>query len=140
MYTFLLHSHSGLRWLILLAVAISIVKSLIGLSSSGSYGKLDKIAATSFNMTMRLQFLIGIVLYLFYSPYTSSFSFNMGDPVTRFWSVEHLTLMLAAIALAEIGGSKAKKAANDKAKFKFQLIFFGISLVLMLAGIPWNRV
>ena len=139
MYDFMLQFHSGLRWLVLLAAVLVVIKSLIGLLSSGSYGKLDKILAISFGMFMRVQFLIGVVLYFFLSPITTKFSFNMSDPTERFWSVEHILLMFFAIGAAEIGGSISKKADDAQVKFKFQSIFFGISLVLMLMGIPWGR-
>lgn len=140
MYNFMLQFHSGLRWLVLLAAVICVVKSLIGLFSSGSYGKFDKILAISFAMFMRVQFVIGVILYFFLSPITTRFSFNMGDPAERFWSVEHILLMFFAIGAAEIGGSISKKADDAQVKFKFQSIFFTISLVLMLLGIPWDRI
>ncbi len=140
MYTFFLQLHSGLRWLILLAAVIVVVKSLIGLFAGGNYTKFDKVTSTSFSMLMRLQFVAGIVLYFFLSPYTTRFTFNMGDPVERFWSVEHLLLMFIAVGAAEMGSKISKKSEDAPVKFKFQSIFFGISLVLMLMGIPWNRV
>lgn len=139
MYNFMLQFHSGLRWLVLLAAVLCVVKSLIGLFSSGSYGKFDKILGTSFAMLMRVQFLIGVVLYFFLSPITTRFSFNMSDPTERFWSVEHILLMFFAIGASEIGSSISKKSDDAQVKFKFQSIFFGISLALMLIGIPWSR-
>ncbi len=140
MYTFFLHFHSGLRWLILLAAVIVVLKSLVGLFAGGQYSKFDKITATSFTMLMRVQFVIGIVLYFFLSPFTTRFTFNMSDATERFWSVEHLLLMIFAIGAAEMGSKISKKSDDAVVKFKFQAILFGISLLLMLIGIPWNRV
>lgn len=137
MYNFLLHAHSGLRWLVLLAVVISIGKSLIGWFGGGAYSKFDKIVAVSFVGMMHLQLLIGLVLYFVYSPFVT---YNMGDPTSRFWSVEHIALMLLAIAAAQVGRSVSKKSKDAKAKFRFQAIFFTISLALMLLGIPWDRI
>lgn len=140
MYTFFLHLHSGLRWLALL-VAISVVlKSIIGLFSNGQYSKLDNILSASFVGFMHTQFLIGLILYFFLSPYTTRFTFNMSDPTERFWSVEHISLMIISIVAAQIGRSISKKSSDSVVKFRFQSIFFGISLVLMLVGIPWNRI
>ncbi|MEO1255893.1 MAG: hypothetical protein AAFY41_13575 [Bacteroidota bacterium] len=137
MYTFLLHLHSGLRWLVLLAVIIAVLKSLVGFFGGGDYKKFDKIVAVSFVGMMHLQLVIGLVLYFFYSPFVT---YDMTDPNSRFWSVEHIALMLFAIAAAQIGRSISKKTQDAQVKFRFQSIFFGISLVLMLLGIPWNRV
>ena len=139
MYQFMLQFHSGLRWLILLAVVVSVIKSIYGLFSSGHYGKIDRIASISFVMLMRIQFLIGLVLYFFLSPYTTRFTFNMSDATERFWSVEHILVMFFAVGAAEMGSSISKKSDDDQVKFRFQAIFFGISLILMLIGIPWSR-
>lgn len=140
MYNFLLQFHSGLRWLILVALVIAVLKSIIGLFSGGKYGKFDNILAASYVGMMHLQFLTGLILYLFLSPMTSNFTFNMSDPTIRFWSVEHLTVMLFAVAAAQIGRSISKKSDDAQVKFRFQAIFFGISLVLILVGIPWSRI
>ena len=140
MYNFLLHFHSGLRWLILLAAIIAVFKSIAGLFGGGKYAKFDNILAASFVGMMHLQLLIGLILYFFLSPWTSNFTFNMSDPTIRFWSVEHLALMLFAVVAAQVGRSISKKTDDNQVKFRFQSIFFGISLVLMLLGIPWGRV
>lgn len=140
MYNFFVQFHSGIRWLILLAAVIVVVKSLIGLFASGSYTKFDKIIAIFFTMFMRVQFVLGVVLYFFLSPYTSKFSFNMSDATERFWSVEHLLLMIFAIGAAEMGSKISRKSDDAQVKFKFQAIFFGISLLLILVGIPWGRI
>ena len=136
MYTFLLHAHSGLRWLILVAVVIAVLKSLVGLFGGTEYSKFDKIVAVAFVGMMHLQLLIGLILYFIYSPHIT---YNMSDPVSRFWSVEHLALMLFAVAAAQVGRSISKKTNDAQVKFRFQSIFFGMSLVLMLLGIPWDR-
>ena len=140
MYDFFLQFHSGIRWLVLLAAVIVVVKSLIGLFTGGNYLKVDKIFAVSFTMLMRVQFVIGIVLYFFLSPITTKFSFNMSDAIERFWSVEHILLMFFAIGASEMGSSISKKSEDSQVKFRFQSILFGISLILMLLGIPWDRI
>lgn len=137
MYSFLLHFHSGLRWLVLVAAVVAVVKSLIGLFGGSEYTKFDKILAVSFVGMMHLQLLIGLILYFIYSPFVT---YNMSDPIQRFWSVEHLALMLFSVIAAQLGRSISKKAQDAQVKFRFQSIFFGISLVLMLLGIPWSRV
>lgn len=140
MYNFLLQFHSGLRWLILLAAIIVVLKSLIGLFGGTKYSKFDSILAPSFVGMMDLQLLIGLILYFFLSPITSTFKFNMSDEVIRFWSVEHLALMLFAVIAAHVGRSISKKTDDAQVKFRFQSIFFGMSLILMLMGIPWERI
>jgi len=131
------HAHSGLRWLVLVGVVLIIIKSLIGLFGGGSYTKFDKILGSATVGIMDLQLILGLALYFGYSPYIT---FNMSNPEERFWSVEHLALMILAIAAAHVGKVIAKKSDDAPVKFRFQAIFFTISLVLMIVGIPWSRV
>lgn len=133
-------AHSGFRWLILLLVVVVIIKSLVGLISKGRYSKFDKILGSATVGIIDLQFLLGLILYFFYSPFTKSFSFDMSNAEERFWSVEHLAMMFLAIAAAHVGKVKATKSSQDSSKFRFQLIFFAISLALMIMSIPWDRV
>jgi hypothetical protein len=53
--------------------------------------------------------------------------------------MEHVLLMLIAVVLAHIGAGKSKKADNDASRFKAGAIFFTLSLVAILFGIPWWR-
>jgi hypothetical protein len=88
---------------------------------------------------MDVMLLLGVILY-FISPYTMYFSFNMDDPEIRRWAVEHPALMITAIAAAHIGKAISKRSDDASVQFRFQAIFFGISLLLVIVGIPWGRV
>ncbi len=61
----------------------------------------------------------------------------MKDSVMRFWMVEHIFGMVIGIALITIGRIAAKKATEDKAKFKKIAVYFSIGLLIILATIPW---
>jgi len=132
MYNFLLHAHSGLRYLVLLAAVIVLVKSVIGWLGNGSYTKFDKIIAPAYVGLMHLQLLLGLLLYFVYSPFVT---YNMGDKVSRYWSVEHILMMVLAVAAAQIGRSISKKSSDAQVKFRFQTIFFGLSILLVLVAL-----
>lgn len=131
MYSFLLQAHSGLRYLILLAAVIVVIKSLVGWFGNTSYSKFDKILAPAYVGLMHLQLLLGLILY-FISPFVT---YNMGDKVSRYWSVEHITIMVLAVVAAQVGRSISKKADDAQVKFRFQFIFFGISILLIFVGL-----
>jgi len=131
MYNFLLHAHSGLRYLILLAVLIVIVKSIIGWLGNTPYSKFDRIISPAYVGLMHLQLLLGLILY-FISPFVT---YQMGDKVSRYWSLEHITLMILAVVAAQIGRSISKKSSDAQVKFRFQTIFFGISILLILVAL-----
>jgi len=145
MYQFTLYTHSWIRWIVFILALVVVVKSLIGLfSDNQSYKKLDNILAASFVGTMHLQLLIGLILYFFLSPLTSLAMKDMGsamrDSELRFWAVEHITVMIFAVIFAQVGRSISKKSSDTSVKFRFQSIFFGAALLLMIIGIPWAEV
>ena len=62
----------------------------------------------------------------------------MKNASIRYFAVEHIFAMFIGIGLVEAGASKVKKVTEDAKKFKFQLIFFTIGLVIMLSRIPFT--
>lgn len=140
MYEILLRSHSGLRWVVLILVLGSIGRALTNMSS-GKFTALDDKLSLFSLISAHIQLLLGLGLY-FISPFVkAAMEIGMGeamkDSVMRFWLVEHLTGMLIGIALITVGRVAAKKATEDKAKFKKIAIFFTLGLIVILATIPW---
>lgn len=134
MYSGLVHAHSGLRWvallLLLAAVFVSISRWLGGQSFTEGNRKLYLFTLIS----VHLQLVLGLILY-FISP---KVNFNgLSNRVVRFYTVEHITIMLIAIALITVGYSRGKRATNDTQKHRLVGIFYGIGLGLVLVGIPW---
>lgn len=143
MYTGFLHLHDTLRWLILLSLVITLIKYLAGWIGNQSWKKVDNILGIVFTSLMDLQLLTGLVLYFFLSPVTKLAFSDMGaamkNPTIRFYTVEHFSLMLLAVALVHIGRAKSKKALLDISKFKIASIYFLIALGVIIAAIPWSR-
>ncbi|WP_142686066.1 hypothetical protein [Chitinophaga polysaccharea] len=132
--------HSFLRWAILLAGLWAVIRSLKGVTGNAPYAAADKKAGLFFMIFCDLQLVVGLILF-FLSPLSKAGIADMGgamkDPVLRFFTVEHETMAIIAIALVHIGKSKIKKAVSDAQKHKLGLIFFGLALILILALIPW---
>jgi hypothetical protein len=142
MQQFLQSTHSYIRWLVLLAGILAMVLPV--LSNNSTISKKDKLPALFLMIMCDIQLLLGSLLYFKYSGYGIS-AFNNGvgavmkNADLRKIAVEHVVLMLIALVLVHIGYSKVKKVMElDKLK-RTSLIYFGIALVLILAGIPWNR-
>ncbi|MFV0377469.1 MAG: hypothetical protein ACK5JD_09225 [Mangrovibacterium sp.] len=143
MYTGLLHLHDTLRWLILFAALVTLLKYFIGWFGQKSWEKSDNILGAVFTGMLDLQLITGLLLYGIYSPIMKAvfqdFGAAMKNGDLRFYAIEHLTLMLIAIVLVHIGRIKTKRAVGSKNKFGVSLLFFGIAYILILAGIPWQR-
>jgi len=143
MYTGLLHSHNGLRWIVLIVFLISLVLAFSGWFGKRDWKKSDNLAGLLLVIFMDLQFVIGLVLYAFVSPITKAafndFGAAMSNPSLRFYAVEHILMMVIALALMHVGRVKSKRDIAGWKRHRSAAIFYGLSLLLVLAAIPWDR-
>lgn len=136
MYSMLQHSHSGLRWIVLILLVVAIVNGLMKWQGGKTFTAGDKKIGLFAMTAVHIQFLLGLILY-FISPKVIFDGASMKDPMLRFYLVEHISMMLLAVGLITVGYSRAKRAASDTSKFKTTFIFYLIGLILILAAIPW---
>jgi len=143
MYSFVLTLHNILRWLVLILGIVAIVRAYIGWFGNRAWSDLDDNLGRGFTISLDLQFLLGLLLYIFLSPITTNAFANMSaamsDSGTRFFLVEHGLMMLVAIIVAHIGRSRARKQIDDTKKYRQTAIFYTIALLIILAAIPWFR-
>jgi hypothetical protein len=132
----LIQIHSFLRWIVLLLLLAAIFKSLNGMMSKRAYAPSDNKISLFLLISAHIQLLVGLALY-FMSTKVMFNEATMKNNVVRFFTVEHSTMMLIAIALITIGRVSSRKAATDAAKFKKAFWFFFIALVVIFAAIPW---
>ena len=139
-YAAVLVIHSWLRWLVLLAGIVAFVRAASGAATGRGWTPTDDRAGFWFSIALDVQFLLGLILYVFLSPVThaafSNFAGAMKDSVQRFWAVEHIVGMFIAIALVHIGRARARKTDSLR-RHRVAAIFFGLALVVILASIPW---
>jgi hypothetical protein len=92
-------------------------------------------------LALDVQFLVGLILYLWASPFTTAAFLDLGAAMRnaplRFFVVEHLFGMVAALGLAHVGRVRLRRAADSAQRHKTALIFFGLALVIILVSIPW---
>jgi hypothetical protein len=135
MYTTVLLIHSWVRWIALVAGVGTTFAALRRQDATAERWAMVTM------MTLDIQLLLGLLLYLVVSPNMQEILAHFGDamkePASRFWAVEHLTAMLAAVILAHVGRVLARKAATPDKKRARLLICFGLATVLMIVGMPW---
>jgi membrane protein DedA with SNARE-associated domain len=132
MYTGLTHAHSGLRWIVLLFLVLALITAYRSWKGQKAPSKMPLFAL----IATHTQLLIGLVLY-FISPLVSFGEGFMKNDITRFYSVEHISVMLIAIILITIGYSKGKRQPSNEAKGKTIFTYYLIGLILILVSIPW---
>jgi hypothetical protein len=91
---------------------------------------------------VHLQLLAGLGLW-FVSPAVAAARASMGDtmkdPALRRLVVEHPFLMVLAVVAATVSGVLVKKAPHSAAKARKALIGTLVTLALVAAVIPWQR-
>lgn len=141
MYHVLKGIHNVLRYVVLVVSVAAIAGAWHGVFTQREFGSGDRLRTVGFVATMHLQLLLGLVLYA-QSPIVRAafedFGAAMGNRAMRFVAVEHITMMILAVVVVQLGSILAKKAKEDAKKHKRAAICFTLGLVLILGGMPWH--
>lgn len=131
--------HSLVRWAVLIFGVLTLIKAISGLVNKRTFTDGDNKSNLFFMISCDLQLLLGLVLYFGNGWFDrlKDLGNNMKDPYSRFFTMEHLAVMLLAWVLVHVGRASVKRAGTDGAKHKKMLLFFGIALLLILVSIPW---
>src|SRR5687767_7191005 len=140
MYSSVLLIHSWLRWAVLIAGLVAVVRGMGGWSGVRRWTRIDDRAGYWFVLLLDLQMLLGLLLYFVLSPFTtqalSDFGAAMKNSGLRFWAVEHVFGMIIALVLAHVGRVRVRNAPAAR-KHRLTAIFLGLALLAILASIPW---
>ena len=140
--SFLLGLHNLIRWVVLIAGVLAAAKAILGYVNKQSWTPLDNRLGLIFTISFDIQLLLGLILYIA-GPTMQGIWGNFGEAMSnsalRFFAVEHIFIMIISLGLAHMGRSLAKKADGDVKKHQRAAIFFTLSLLLILLGIPWQR-
>ena len=139
-YGLVLGLHSTLRWVAVGAGVLAAVAAWAARLGSRSWTDTTLAMGRIFAVTMDLQLVVGLTLYLALSPTVASGLSNvsgaMGDAQHRFWMIEHPAAMLVALVLAHVGVAKARRARPSDGPGPAAW-YFTIAIVLVLAVLPW---
>ncbi|RDV40062.1 hypothetical protein DV096_05755 [Bradymonadaceae bacterium TMQ3] len=134
--------HNVFRWVALIAAFAAVGTAWQGVLSKRAYTRGDRLRSVALVASMHTQLLLGLVLYGL-SPIVRSGFADMSTAMStrgiRFFVVEHIFLMIVAVAVIQAGSIMAKKADDDAKKHKRGAIFYTVGLLLVLGGIPWFR-
>ena len=136
MYSFLLSTHSGLRWVALLLLLFAVFNAFSKWRFGKNYSAGDKLINLFTMIFFHLQFTVGLFLY-FVSPKVSFAGGMMSNSMLRFFTVEHFLLMLLAFIIITMGRKRAEKTDSSSAKHRRYFLWYGFALILILAAIPW---
>lgn len=140
MYVTLLALHSLVRWLVLVSLLFAIFRAYSGWSTHKPFSRFDHAVRQCTVAILHAQLLLGVVLYVI-SPLVYHFLANFNEAVhqrdLRFFGMEHVTMMVLAVAVVTIGAARVKRRTTDTEKYKTMAIWFTVGLLLIFLSIPW---
>ena len=142
MYSVVQFVHSYWAYLVVIVLVVATFNALAKFFGKKEYGGKDMSLALFTLITMHIQLLIGLVLWVVSPNGLQAIKANgMGglSSQARQLAVEHPFLMIIAVVLVTIGYSKHKKQRLSPPKFKKIAIFYTLALIAVLAIIPWNQ-
>jgi hypothetical protein len=143
MHQVVLGVHNLIRWLVLLAGVYAVVLAWRGWLGRGAWTRVESRGMRLFVGALDTQLLVGVLLYALFSPLTRQAFGDLGgamrDAPVRYFLVEHVAIMLAAIASAHVGAARVKRARTDAERFQRASIWLGLALAAVAGFIPWAR-
>jgi hypothetical protein len=137
------HTHSFLAYIVLIVLILAIVNYALRLRAKKDFSDFDRKLGFMVVALSHIQLLLGLALYLFFSPITKAAFQDMGEamsnPNLRFMLMEHISANVLGVIAITVGSARAKKQVVHRAKFKNILLLFIIGLILFLSRIPWGN-
>ena len=113
------YTHSGVRYLVLIAAAAAVVYLLVGMFRGGQYDKVAKILTAAYIGLLDLQVIAGVILYVLIPSYPQLLG--------------HVVMALAAVTVAHVANIMNKR--RDEPSLGIALAGVVISLILIAGGI-----
>jgi hypothetical protein len=125
---FVQNLHSGVRWLVVLAGAVALVRFAVGLMATQPYDAIGRISMSVLNALLGIQFVIGLVLIFWKGIIVGT---------AQYWGYAwgHGIVMIAVLGVAGATSGRVKRAATDQQKWRIGTIGLLIVAVLVIVGV-----
>lgn len=136
MYGTFLLLHSLVRYFVLILLIVLIVKSFTGWQGKKEFTGADNKVSLFTLIFTHIQFLFGLILY-FISPFVVFGGER--DATSRYWTMEHISMMLIAVVLITVARSTSKRMTDGTSKHKRLFILNTVALVIIIAAIAMAK-
>ena len=141
MYKLLLNTHIWTSVLFLIVSLVLCMMVVRGFIKHKPYTRTLVYLENAFIILLYLGLVLGFILYFFMEPANKYEIHSMAQVnhilSLRFWSVEHFSVMLFALILAQIGKVFTSKSINDHAKFRYAMIYYGSATLATLISLSF---
>jgi hypothetical protein len=120
--------HSLLRWLVLVAGVAALLVGITSWAGLRIEAKQARQSMLIYAVALDIQVLLGIVIWVGEQRWAGG---------GRQFQFEHPLIMLLALVIAHVAASRARRSADPMKAARLRTFGSGLSLLLILAGIPW---
>lgn len=113
--------HGEMRWLVVLAAVVVIVKFLMGWLGKREYAPIDQKLLLAFTVLLDINVLLGLIILFFGGGFSGP-------------RLEHATTMILAVIAAHMT-AMWKRSTNDSLKFRNQLLMVVLAVILVIFGV-----
>jgi hypothetical protein len=142
MYSIILIAHIIISIILTIVACYIVVRSFIGLIKGLFFSNfLDFYIPVFAVVLLYLELVLGLLLYYMHMNKLEGFisQTNANDYFSsRFWAIEHTILMIFAIIFGHLALVYSKNLSNNIAKYKMNLLYFGLSFILILISLTMN--
>ncbi len=142
MYSVILIAHIIISIILTIVACYIVVRSFIGLIKGLFFSNfLDFYIPVFAVVLLYLELVLGLLLYYMHMSKLEGFisQTNANDYFSsRFWAIEHTILMIFAIIFGHLALVYSKNLSNNIAKYKMNLLYFGLSFILILISLTMN--
>jgi hypothetical protein len=125
----------------LVLLVVIVLRTWRGRTGFGGWTPLDERLHAALVGVTDLQLLVGLWLYVGASPFARAFLADMANAIhergLRFFGLEHVTIMLAAVAFVHVGRARSKRAADPLQRHRRVFAWTLAALIAVLSSIPW---
>ena len=141
MYRFVLGLHNVLRWAVVVFAIFALARMYWGWIGKRAWSDVDRWSGVFFTIALDTQLLVGVLLYVFFSPLIkvtfNDFGAAMSNPGLRFFSIEHVFYMVLSVVFVHIGNARIKRVSETIVKHRQAAIWFSFAFLILMLGIPW---
>ena len=136
--------HNLNRWIIIGLAVLTLVRAYRGWLLKGDWSNLDHKAGVFFGVTIDIQLLTGIILWIFGNWGIKAFEIasnfeGASRMAAMYFAVDHSFTMLVAVIITHLGSIMTKKAQHAAGKHKRAAIFYTVAVILILVAVPWTK-
>jgi hypothetical protein len=121
-------------------VLLVAVRTALGWTLKRPWSRGDELSHKAMLVAVNWQFTLGVIMYLFLSPFSHTFFKNLGlgyaEPTLRFFGLEHPLAMITAVSLVHLGRERSERATGP-ARHRTAFRWTCAALIVFALAIPW---